>query len=91
MDKLSIDTSFVSPPSLKSLDNVLRCHRGLWQLMFPTYISLQNDELLDACESGDVITAASLLNSGADIEALDTVCFNITAFVFFCRPMHIHP
>ncbi|CAI8024861.1 Ankyrin repeat, PH and SEC7 domain containing protein secG [Geodia barretti] len=31
-----------------------------------------NDELLYACISGDVITAASLLNSGADIEALDT-------------------
>ena len=54
-------------------------------------ISPQNGELWDACRSGDVITAVSLLNSGADIEALYWVCFKITAFILFCRPMHLHP
>ncbi|CAI8018576.1 Serine/threonine-protein phosphatase 6 regulatory ankyrin repeat subunit C [Geodia barretti] len=33
-------------------------------------LEILNGELWDACRSGDVITAASLLNSGADIEAL---------------------
>jgi hypothetical protein len=49
-----------------------------------------NGELWDACRSGDVVTVASFLNSGADVDAAQWVCINITAFIFFCRPMHIY-
>ena len=35
---------------------------------FSDNVSLQNDELLSASESGDVMTVVSLLNSGADVQ-----------------------
>ena len=34
-------------------------------------VSLQNDELISASKSGDVMTVVSLLNSGADIQTED--------------------
>ena len=34
---------------------------------------LQNEELISASESGDVMTVVSLLNSGADVQTEDEV------------------
>ena len=36
-------------------------------------MSLQNDELISASESGDVMTVVSLLNSGADVQTENRV------------------
>ena len=38
------------------------------------YVSLQDEELISASESGDVMTVVSLLNSGADVQTEDDVC-----------------
>ena len=38
------------------------------------YVSLQNEELISASRSGDVMTVVSLLNSGADVQTEDGVC-----------------
>ena len=36
-------------------------------------VSLQNEELISASESGDVMTVVSLLNSGADVQTENKV------------------
>ena len=40
-------------------------------------VSLQNEELISASKSGDVMTVVSLLNSGADVQTKDKV------YIFF--------
>ena len=41
--------------------------------MFSDDVSLQNEELISASKSGDVMTVVSLLNSGADVQTEDKV------------------
>ena len=40
---------------------------------FSDNVSLQNKELISACQSGDVMTVMSLLNSRADVHTEDKV------------------
>ena len=39
--------------------------------MFSDNVSLQNEDLISASKSGDVMTVVSLLNSGADVQTED--------------------
>ena len=45
--------------------------------MFSDNVSLQNEDLISASKSGDVMTVVSLLNSGADVQTEDKV------YIFF--------
>ena len=48
---------------------------------FSDNLSLQNEELISASESGDVMTVVSLLNSGADVQTENVVYI----FLVTCR------
>ena len=49
--------------------------------MFSDNVCLQNEEMISASESGDVMTVVSLLNSGADVQTEDKVYLSS-----FCKP-----
>ena len=44
--------------------------------MFSDDVVLQNEGLISASESGDVMTVVSLLNSGADVQTKNEVCMH---------------
>ena len=48
---------------------------GLLSTLIIVMFALQNDELIIAGRAGQVMRAASLLNSGADIQTEDRVCY----------------
>ena len=55
-------------------------------------MSLQNKELISASKSGDVMTAVSLLNSGADVQTEDKVYFfnDLSSFVHHVAFFTLH-
>ena len=52
-------------------------------MKFSDNVSLQNEKLISASESGDVMTVVSLLNSGADVQTEDEVHISFSSFVHY--------
>ena len=62
-------------------DNFL--HRVTQYTHYRVTVALKNDELIEAAGiAGDVMRAASLLNSGADIQTEGRVCYILTTEKF---------